>query len=386
LKPDIYVIGLGHEGLNKLSLETYETLLKAKTIYVWTKEHPAVLDMLQAGFPCIEINEKNTGEEWEVIVRCLKKHKITAGDQEVVVLALPGNPLREGKTVTHIGKALPEHFRICLDLLADDHSLTRLTEIMAELRSAWGCPWDREQTHLTLKKYLIEEAYEVIEAIDTKNMNNFCEELGDLLLQVVFHAQIAREENNFSLDDVLKGISDKLVRRHPHVFGSEIAESSEEVLVNWEAIKKSEKVEENQNQKKSDDYMKITKALPALLLAEEAQKKAAKVGFDWDGYHGPLAKIKEELAELEKEIETCHRLEEELGDLLFSIVNVSRFLKINAEEALRKGTLKFQKRFNKMVELIGRERLETQKISLDELDFYWDQVKIEEKTGTLGSF
>jgi tetrapyrrole methylase family protein/MazG family protein len=253
---------------------------------------------------------------------------------------------------------------------------------MSELRQGWGCPWDREQNHLSLKKYLIEEAYEVIEAIDSNNMHNLCEELGDLLLQVVFHAQIAQEDNQFSVFDVLEGISDKLVRRHPHVFGTVVAETCDEVLFNWDAIKRSEKAGQIENV----NHFDIPESLPALLLAEKTQKKAAKVGFDWDGYQGPLDKVREELLELEREIGNHERLEDEFGDLLFSIVNLSRPLNLNAEDALRKGTKKFQARFNKMLEKTNEANLKLSDLTLQEMDFYWDKVKNEEKSGTLGPF
>lgn len=381
MKPNLHIIGLGSDRLDKLSLETYKLLAKTKNILVWSFGHPAVTDLIQEGFFCAELfpedEMRNQGEDWKWIVNHIIKAVDEFSGMENVLIALPGHPLKEGRIVSELTKAFAEKYNVNVSLLVQDGSMERLSSIMAELRSPWGCVWDKEQTHEKLKKYLIEETYEVIEAIDAKNMNNFCEELGDLLLQVVFHSQIAQEAGVFSLSDIVKGISDKLVRRHPHVFGSVQVTSSEDVLVNWDVIKKREK---------ERDFFHIPKGLPALLMAEDAQKKAAKAGFDWGDYKGPLGKIYEELAEMEKELDNNQRLEDELGDLLFSIVNLSRFLGINAEEALRQGTKKFQQRFNKMLGKIQEESLKIEELDLEEMDFFWNKVKNEEKNGTFGSF
>ncbi len=387
MTPVLHIIGMGHEGLDKLTLRTWKILSKAQLIFVLSKEHKTVKEMIAEGYPCLEIGESEDRGDWEAAVDYLVNKITSTLRKEYMVLALPGYPLREGRIITGLERSLGQCFQIDASSLSDPHSIERLMGIMAELRSSWGCPWDKEQNHESLRKYLVEETYEVIEAIDTKNMNNFCEELGDLLLQVVFHSRIAQEEEHFSLADVIKTISDKLVRRHPHVFGSVIAETSEAVLTNWEAIKKDEKAAQgNSRQTETEDYFRIPKGLPALLLAEKVQKKAAKIGFDWEGYQGPLAKIREELVELENEIGNSQRLEEEFGDLLFSVVNLSRPLQINAEEALRLGTIKFQKRFNDMLALIRKKGLDVENLSLSELDLYWDQVKFKENNGTLGAF
>ena len=190
-------------------------------------------------------------------------------------------------------------------------------------------------------------------------------------MQVVFHACIAEESGYFNFKDVIEGISKKLVRRHPHVFDSVIVGSSEEVVANWDAIKSMEKSDESKNQ----TYFSIPKGLSALLFAQETQKEAGKVGFDWDSYEGPLAKVYEELSELKNEIESGGRIKEEMGDILFSIVNLSRFLAIDAEESLRQGTKKFQERFNEMVIEITSQRENLDKMSLEEMDIYWSKVK-----------
>jgi MazG family protein len=219
------------------------------------------------------------------------------------------------------------------------NELYRLVDVMKRLRSPGGCPWDREQTHESLKPYLLEEAYEVLSAIDMHDDEELKEELGDLLLQIVFHAQLADEENRFSIDDVAESIVKKLIRRHPHVFSEVKVNGSEEVLQNWEKIKKDE------GKKSALDGVPPT--LPALLKARRVQEKAKRVGFDWDNAEGAFEKVVEEVNELKKAIVEGKKgsVEEELGDLLFSIVNVSRFLDVDAEDALRKTIHKFMVRF-----------------------------------------
>ena len=252
--------------------------------------------------------------------------------------------------------------------------LYELVKIMEKLRAKDGCPWDRKQTHKTLKPYLIEEAYEVISAIDNMNDEELKEELGDLLLQVIFHAQIAKEEGRFNIDDVAKGIVEKLIRRHPHVFGNVKVSGSDEVLENWEKIKKTEG--------KNSVFDGVPDGLPALLKARRVQEKAKRVGFDWDSIDGTLDKVKEEFDELSVAIKNDKKNEisEEFGDLLFSLVNVSRFLGIDAEDSLRQTVDKFMRRFMKMEKIVkNREDKDLTNYTLDELDKIWEDVKEEEK-------
>ena len=218
----------------------------------------------------------------------------------------------------------------------------RLADIIAQLRAPGGCPWDREQTHATLRTHLLEEACETMDAIDGGDDTHLCEELGDLLMQPVLHAQIAAEESRFDIVDVIEGISDKLVRRHPHVFGEVTVADSGEVLTNWDAIKKEEKAQRGVTQDSILSGMPGT--LPSLMQALEVSKKAVKVGFEWPDMAGVLAKVHEELAELEAELAASpdikneaaqQRIAEELGDVLFTIVNIARWRKINPELALR---------------------------------------------------
>lgn len=260
-----------------------------------------------------------------------------------------------------------------------DHSIDRLVEIVAKLRAPDGCPWDREQTHESLKSGLIEETYEVIDAIEQGSASDLQEELGDLLLQVVFHSQLAKEEDLFSLAAVVDGVCDKLVRRHPHVFSDVNVSGTEEVLQNWDAIKKEEK--KNADNRPVSILDGIPRHLPALQKAYQTQKRAARAGFDWDGIDDVFDKLHEEIDELKDAIKRQNEadIKEELGDLLFSAVNVSRYLKHNPEEILNQNIKKFTKRF----QVVEREVMITGRpfsdFTLTELDAFWDQAKSEEK-------
>jgi MazG family protein len=250
--------------------------------------------------------------------------------------------------------------------------IDQVIDIIAKLRGPGGCPWDREQTHATLRAGLIEEAYEVVEAINTGDDANLREELGDLLLQSVFHAQIAADEGRFTFDDVARGIATKLIRRHPHVFAEDCCADAAEVLRKWDDIKRAEK-----GQHAASALDGVSGGLPALLRAEKVQKKAARVGFDWSEIPPVVAKIREELAELEAELPSgaSPRIEDEIGDLLFSVVNLARKLKVDGETALQRATDKFATRF-RQVEALARERgIVLEKLSLAELDALWDEVK-----------
>ncbi|BEP27899.1 bifunctional methyltransferase/pyrophosphohydrolase YabN [Helicovermis profundi] len=251
-----------------------------------------------------------------------------------------------------------------------------LISIMKRLRSIDGCPWDREQTHKSLRDSLLEESYEVIEAIEDDDLYLLEEELGDLLLQIVFHSVIANENGYFNIHDVTTGISKKLINRHPHVFGDIDVKDSDEVLKNWEIIKKEEK-----NEKTTTDSMKrIAKTLPSLVRATKVQKKAKEVGFDWDKVEDAILKITEELDEF-NEIRNRgnhNRIGEELGDLLFSVVNVCRFYKVNPEFALKETTEKFIRRFNFVEDSILAKDGKMEEISLKELDNLWNKAKKQE--------
>ncbi len=253
------------------------------------------------------------------------------------------------------------------------YPLDPLVNVMAELRGDNGCPWDKEQTHQTLKSYLIEETYEVIEALDTNNAHKICDELGDLLLQIVFHAQLASEENLFNINDVIDAITTKMIRRHPHVFGDVSVDNSDEVLVNWDKIK----AQEREQKVEQSLLANIPKGLPALARAAKLQTKAAKVGFDWPDYRGALDKLKEELEELLKSIEADNKEEiaAETGDLIFAAVNLARLLKVDAEAALTAANVKFIRRFQYIEEKSRLDGRDLNNMPLEEMDRYWEEAK-----------
>lgn len=248
-----------------------------------------------------------------------------------------------------------------------------LIEIMKFLRAPDGCPWDRVQTHESIRSNFIEETYEVIEAIDNKDNELMKEELGDVLLQVVFHSEMAAEENAFDINDVINDVCKKLVIRHPHVFGDVKADNSEEALKSWDDVKMKTKSQDRQ----SDAMLSVARSLPSLMRAEKIQKKAAKVGFDWDNVDEAMEKIPEELSELRQAVADNNQADiaEELGDLLFSVVNVSRFLKVDSEKALYDACDKFTSRFTSLEELAQQRDIDINTATLDELNSLWDEVK-----------
>ncbi len=257
--------------------------------------------------------------------------------------------------------------------LKNSYTIQDLVEIMRLLRMPGGCPWDAEQTHESIKKNLIEETYEVIEAINKNDKVLLCEELGDLLMQVVFHAQMEAEADGFNFDAVSDGICKKLIERHPHIFGEVNVSGVDDVLTNWDAIKRKTKGQKTV----TDSMLSVPRELPALMRATKLQKKAADAGFDWDDVSGALDKLREETDELRQAIENKDKanMSEELGDILFSAVNVSRFIKTDAEEALTAASDKFLARFT-TVEALAKERgINMTSASLEELDKLWDEAK-----------
>jgi tetrapyrrole methylase family protein/MazG family protein len=259
----------------------------------------------------------------------------------------------------------------------NEKPIDRLLGIMRKLREPGGCPWDREQTLDSLKSNLIEETYEVIDAIESGDRVELRGELGDLLLQVVFQAQICEEEGAFTFDDVVTGIADKLVRRHPHVFGDIQANTSGEVLRNWEKIKKTEKDADTPRSLVEG----IPRHLPALAKAHLVQKRVARAGFEWDEIGGVIAKLEEELAEVKEAMaqKDAAAIREELGDLLFSTVNLSRYLGHESEELLNENIAKFMRRFQCLENRLHVAGREIEKCSLEELDAVWNEVKAEER-------
>lgn len=254
------------------------------------------------------------------------------------------------------------------------HNLSELMIVMQKLRGKKGCPWDREQTHQSLRPYLVEEAYEVIEAINKQDPESLQEELGDLLLQVIFHAALAEEEGHFTFTGVVHTVITKLIRRHPHVFGSKNFSTVKEVKKGWEEIKREEK---KTAQKPQKSILQVDPSLPALMKAFKTQGKAAQAGFDWPSIEGPLDKLQEELKELMDAYQEGFRekIEEELGDLLFAMVNVSRFMGINPEIALAGAVHKFFNRFSYIEEKVSQKGGDVSQYSLDELDEFWNEAK-----------
>lgn len=254
-----------------------------------------------------------------------------------------------------------------------NRTLDEFVEIIRRLRAPQGCPWDKVQTHETLKQAMIEEAYEVVESINNNDSNNLKEELGDVLLQVVMHSVIAEEENEFTLEEVIQEVSEKMIRRHPHVFSDVSVKDAEHVSQNWEEIKRKE----HKEQTISEGMLRVANALPANIRAQKVQKYAAKVGFDFADYEEALSKVYEEILELSKarEMGKNQEIEEEYGDLMFSVINLSRFLQLNAENSLTNATNKFINRF------VGVERLASSKhqalsdLTIEEMNNLWKRMK-----------
>jgi tetrapyrrole methylase family protein/MazG family protein len=252
-----------------------------------------------------------------------------------------------------------------------NYSFEEFMDIIRKLRV--GCPWDREQTHESLKSCLLEECYETVEAIDNKDQENLCEELGDILLQVALHSVIAEETKDFTIQDVISEETKKMIRRHPHVFGDVQVEDADGVVRNWDEIKKQEK----KSNSITDELLAVPKALPANIRAEKIQKKAAKSGMDFEGYEQVLEKVYEELEELKKSVEIGDKsnIQEEFGDVMFSIINLSRFLQLNAENSLTNATNKFINRFVDVFALAVSRGQDLCELSTTEQDDLWREIK-----------
>ena len=276
--------------------------------------------------------------------------------------------------------------------LKDNYTMREFIDIMAFLRSDSGCPWDRVQTHASLRKNMIEEAYEAVDAIDSGNPERLCDELGDVLMQVVLHAQLAMEKGQFTFDDVVTAISRKMISRHTHIFGDDHAETPDQVVDTWEKNKLKEKGFKSQAQVLED----VPLSLPALQRSYKVQQKAAQVGFDWDDASGPRSKISEELLEIETELMSTHldvqagrlsaesadqRIAAEVGDLLFAVVNYARHLKVQPEIALNGTTNKFIRRFTRVDEMARVHGQSLNDMDLAAMDLLWERAKIEEKEG-----
>lgn len=319
------------------------------------EQRPAVARFLREYYPALHPVKVWNGEMLSMIkLDALEQHDWA--DYEVSLYLAP-------VPASKAGEVDPRQWR------TPRWPLDPLVEVMALLRAPGGCPWDREQTHESLRRYMLEEAYEVVEAVDSGDPAAVCEELGDVLLQVVFHAQVAREAGRFDIHDVVRGITEKLVRRHPHVFGDVVARTAADVTRNWEAIKREEK-----GGKEPDSLLSgVSKAQPALSRAHELQRRAAKVGFDWEDAQGPAEKVREELGEVLSAAPA--EQPEELGDLLFAVVNLARMLKVDPEVALTEANAKFERRFRSMEQLAASQGRSLADMDLLEMDRLWEESK-----------
>lgn len=258
-------------------------------------------------------------------------------------------------------------------VLKDKYNIDDLVAIIKVLRAPGGCPWDREQTHESIKKNFIEETYEVVEAINKQSTDMLREELGDVLLQIVLHSEMESENGNFTFDDVVNDIVQKLVVRHPHVFGEVVANNTAEALNSWDAVKLKTNGQKNQ----TESMLSVPRELPALMRAQKIQHKAAKIGFDWDNVGGAVDKLYEEIDELKTAMEQGKRLdiEDEFGDVLFSCVNIARFIDVDSEEALTASTDKFMSRFSLVEQMASEQGIDMKSSSIEELDRLWDKAK-----------
>lgn len=264
--------------------------------------------------------------------------------------------------------------------MSDASKWLQLVDIMSSLRGPEGCPWDKAQDHDSLKKYLLEECYEVLDAIDSRRDAALCDELGDVLLQVVFHAQLAAERGSFTIDDVVEGVSRKMIRRHPHIFGQAQAHDPEQVLTLWEAIKAQERSASDRSEKRG--LMDVNDNLPSLMTAQKVQDKAHRVGFDWPDSQGAWDKLYEEAGEL-RQAQDKDQAEAELGDLLFAAVNLARFYEADAEQALRRSNRKFISRFRHIERRLEETGRQWDQCDLAELDHWWDEAKALERAAAM---
>lgn len=379
---EIIIVGLGPGAPRHLTAAARAALRRCRgRVYVTTPRHPALRYCRNRGLRICSL-ERLAGAQAtpEQAARAAGRVLlIAAGRQSRVGFAVPGNPLDDSEpAVEYLRRRAPR--RGCRVKIIPGVSLSRgegsaplrkLEMIMALLRSPRGCPWDRRQTHLSLRGCLIEEAYEVVAAIERADHGALEEELGDLLLQVVFHSEIARERGRFDLDKVIDGISAKLIRRHPHVFGTGRAASAVQATGCWERAKDQEKGSQ------AGGFIRIDPGLPALLGAYKVQQRAAALGFDWPTLEGAVEKLREEAAELKDAYRrgVQGKIEEEFGDFLFAAVNVARFLDLNPELALGKALRKFLDRFAYVSARVAESKLPFGDHSLEQLDRWWEEAK-----------
>lgn len=291
----------------------------------------------------------------------------SAGTPDAITETLPLYEIDRSEHIKHLTA-------LYLPALGGMSSFEQFQEVIAHLRAPEGCPWDRKQTHLSLRKYLLEETHEVLEALDAEDPNALVEELGDLLLQIVLHAQIATDDGEFRMADVIRAVNAKMIHRHPHVWGDVTVADADNVVTNWEALKQQEQAA-GSKPKRESKLDGVPKGLPALLQAHEYQDKAAKLGFDWWQIDSVIDKVREEFDEVLSANDDAHRAEE-MGDLLFVIVNWARWLKIEPEAALRQANAKFYRRFHYIEQAVAAQGKPMTDYTLPELDAFWDEAKV----------
>jgi tetrapyrrole methylase family protein/MazG family protein len=349
---------LGFPSPAKLILLQAQTLVSAHTV-----PYPSDLPVLVTNIDSHELTEH------------LKNILLTTYPAEHIVIVVNAEEKKPARVIDFTDLEASDAFTLYIPPLGEGTSFESFAEIVAHLRAPNGCPWDREQTHESLRKHLLEESYEAISAIDSGDFADMREEFGDLLLQIVLQAQIANEEGQFNIHQVIQGIHSKIVRRHPHVFGDLKLEGVDGVLANWEKLKEKERSEKGKGEKEERGLLDgVPLALPALSQAQEYQDRAARVGFDWPEIDGVLDKVKEEIDEI-KNAETDFELAAEIGDLLFALVNVARWKHVDAESALRGTNVRFKKRFGYVEQGAKKQERNLSELTLEEMDALWNDAK-----------
>lgn len=354
-----------------LIAQTFDTLRIAPPSKLTLLEAPTLSSAHVPLYPPdmpVLITDVDSGE----IALQLKKVLLTTYPQEHVVVLADAGKTKEERLGELENFDFSKSTCLYVPSLGEGTSFESFVEIVAHLRAPDGCPWDKEQTHESLRKHLLEESYEAIAAIDSGDFNSMREEFGDLLLQVILQSQIANDEGQFNINQVIHGIHSKIVRRHPHVFGDLKLDGVDGVLANWEKLKEAERKNKGQKDKGLLDGVPL--ALPALSQAQEYQDRAARVGFDWPEVEGVLDKIKEEIEEI-KNAETDFELASEVGDLLFAIVNLARWKKVDAESVLRATNAKFKKRFAYVEQGAKKQGRNLSDLSLEEMESLWREAK-----------
>jgi MazG family protein len=371
----ITIVGLGAGAFHDLTLGAWEALQRANTVFLRTAAHPVVAQLSARGirFTALDGATEREQEDLAAVDRLAERvlEAAVAGD---VVYAVPGHPRIDEPSVPRLlerAAARGIQTRVLPGSSPVGTVFETFVEIIARLRGPDGCPWDREQTFESLKRFMIEEAYEAVEAVDSGQRAKLCDELGDVLIQVVLNSQLAAEEGSFTIRDVIANVTDKLIRRHPHVFGDVSVADSAEVLHNWEQIKRQERPE------RTSVVDGVPRDLPALMKAMEVSKRVVRVGFEWPTLDEVFAKLEEEIAELRAAIpEGDHdAIAGEIGDLLFTTVNIARFLKVDPEDALRTMVARFTDRFRHVEQLAAQGGKPLTEMSIEELDALWEAAK-----------